>query len=359
MRTIKIQTQSKEYPLLIGSRIRHQLKPIIQSLNKTYSSTLIITDDMVANLYLEDILNAMQGEQLFTHIVPNGEEAKSIDHFYACHTKALESGLDRRSCIIALGGGVIGDLAGFVAATYMRGISYIQIPTTLLAHDSSVGGKVAINHTLGKNMIGAFYQPDAVIYDVETLQSLNDTEWRSGFAEVIKHGLIRDKQLFSDITVIQTLDELKNNDLITILERAIAVKANIVSEDETEKGIRSYLNFGHTLGHAIEAELGYGSISHGEAVIIGIVFAMKLSEQHYQINLNVNKFESWLHALGYVTKIPSSLSAERLLDKMKKDKKSQFGKIAMILLKEIGHVESVTFQESTLYNYLKTEMERE
>ncbi|PWA12436.1 3-dehydroquinate synthase [Pueribacillus theae] len=356
MENMRIRTESKEYPLYIGRGIRHQFHNLVDSLQKKISSFLIISDESVASLYLDDITATMDKDNVFTHTIPSGEEAKSMEHFFNCQTKALESGLDRHSCIVALGGGVVGDLAGFVAATYMRGISFIQVPTTLLAHDSSVGGKVAINHPLGKNMIGAFYQPDAVIYDVETLHSLNDTEWRSGFAEVIKHGLIWDKSLYHDIsTSIHSLAELKKSDLISILKRAIAVKAEIVAQDETEKGVRSYLNFGHTLGHAIEAELGYGKMSHGEAVAIGMVFAMKLSEQYYGNQLHVDQFTNWLASLGFSTHIPSGLSAEKLLETMKKDKKAQFGQIHMVLLKQIGEVESVPIDEETLYAFLKEE----
>lgn len=359
METIHIRTKSKHYPLFIGKGIRHQLQTLINSLEKNYSSYLIITDTVVANKYLQDVVNSLHTDNVFTHIVPNGEQAKSIDCYYECLTKALESGLDRKSCVIALGGGVVGDLAGFVAATYMRGIAFIQMPTTLLAHDSSVGGKVAINHPLGKNMIGAFYQPDAVIYDVDTLQSLNDTEWRSGFAEVIKHALIWDEQLFNEVIHIRSIQQLKESDLISILKQAINVKAEIVSKDEKESNIRSYLNFGHTLGHAIEAELGYGKISHGEAVVIGMIFAMKLSEQHYQIHLNIDKLETWLQSLGFQTAIPANLTAEQLIDTMKKDKKSHHGKITMILLKKIGNVEAVSYEETTLHQFLKNEIERE
>ncbi len=359
METIKIQTPSKRYPLFIGNGIRYQLQPLIDKLNKSFSAYFIITDEMVANHYLDDFTNPFRHSKVHTHIVPNGEQAKSIDYYYACITKALECGLDRQSCIIALGGGVIGDLAGFVAATYMRGIGFIQAPTTLLAHDSSVGGKVAINHPLGKNMIGAFYQPDAVIYDLETLQTLSDAEWRSGFAEIIKHGLIWNPQLFAEIRSIPSLHALKQSDLASILKKAIKVKAEIVSKDETEKGIRSFLNFGHTLGHAIEAELGYGAISHGEAVAIGMIFAMKLSEKHYNIDLNIKPIEKWLQSLGFITSIPPSLTAERLIDKMKKDKKSHHGQITMILLKEIGKVERVSFEEETLYHIIEQEIQRE
>lgn len=358
METIHIQTKSKHYPLFIGNGIRHDLKSFIDTLEKNYSSYLIITDSAVENLYLQDVVNSLHTDNVFTHIVPSGEQAKSIDHYYECLTKALESGLDRKSCIIALGGGVVGDLAGFVAATYMRGIGFLQMPTTLLAHDSSVGGKVAINHPLGKNMIGAFYQPDAVIYDVETLQSLSDKEWRSGFAEVIKHALIWDEQLFNEVRNIRSIEQLKQSDLISILKQAIHVKAEIVSKDEKESNIRSYLNFGHTLGHAIEAELGYGKISHGEAVVIGMIFAMKLSEHHYQIDLNISDHETWLQSLGFQTSIPANLSAEQLIAAMKKDKKATHGKIKMILLKTIGKVEAVSFEETTLLQFLKNEIER-
>lgn len=359
METIRIQTKSKHYPLFIGNGIRHHAKSLIDSLDKNYSSYFIITDSAVENLYLQDVINGLHTDNVFAHIVPSGEQAKSIEHYYECLTKALESGLDRKSCIIALGGGVVGDLAGFVAATYMRGIAFIQMPTTLLAHDSSVGGKVAINHPLGKNMIGAFYQPDAVIYDVETLQSLSDTEWRSGFAEVIKHALIWDERLFDKIIKIRSIEQLKRSDLISILKQAINVKAEIVAKDEKESNIRSYLNFGHTLGHAIEAELGYGKISHGEAVAIGMIFAMKLSEKHYQIDLNIHQLKTWLHSLGFQTAIPANLTAEQLIDTMKKDKKATHGKIKMILLKTIGKVEAVSFEEAALHQFLKNEIERE
>src|SRR6185312_13145009 len=192
--------------------------------------------------------------------VPSGEQAKQFPIYEACLTFALENGLDRKSCIIAFGGGAVGDLAGFVAATYMRGIAFLQVPTTLLAHDSAVGGKVAINHPLGKNMIGAFHQPEAVVYHTPFLQSLPEKEWRSGYAEVIKHALIGDVELYHWLKEeVQTLADLRDEKLIHILTKAIPVKANVVSQDETEKGVRAHLNFGHTLGHALEKEIGYGN----------------------------------------------------------------------------------------------------
>ena len=196
--------------------------------------------------------------------------------------KALDFKLDRHSLILALGGGAVGDLSGFVAATFMRGIPFIQIPTTILAHDSAVGGKVAINHPAGKNMIGAFYQPEAVVYDIDFLKSLPEHEIRSGFAEVIKHGLIQDPSFYHWLKEnILSIDMMiSDENLIHFLSRGVEIKSAIVEEDEKETGIRAYLNFGHTLGHAIEAELGYGKLTHGEAVVIGMLYALQLSEKY-------------------------------------------------------------------------------
>jgi 3-dehydroquinate synthase len=359
MKTLDISTNSKQYPLFVGSGLRHRISDLLNQIDRSYSKCLIITDEAVAPLYLEDVKKGLGYADVITHIVPNGEEAKSFEHYYNCLTAALENGLDRKSFIVALGGGVVGDLAGFVAASYMRGIGFIQMPTTLLAHDSSVGGKVAINHPLGKNMIGSFYQPDAVIYDVETLQSLPDVEWRSGFSEVIKHALIWDFNFYEELkSAIPTINELKNTDLTFILEKAIGVKAEVVSQDEKETGIRAYLNFGHTLAHAIEAELGYGKISHGEAVAIGMIFAMRVSEGHYGINLPIETVEQWFKQLSLPTRIPSGLSARKLIERMKMDKKAMHGEIYMVLQKQIGEVETTSIDEKVLYSLLEKEMER-
>ncbi|RBW70281.1 3-dehydroquinate synthase [Bacillus taeanensis] len=357
MNVLNISTRSKQYPLFIGKGLRYRVGELLKEMNRSYSKYLIITDETVAPLYLQDVIDSL-GE-VVTHIVPNGEKAKSFDHYYSCLTTALENGLDRKSCIIALGGGVVGDLAGFAAASYMRGIGFIQVPTTLLAHDSSVGGKVAINHPLGKNMIGSFYQPDAVIYDVETFQSLPDVEWRSGFSEVIKHALIWDSSFYEELKrEIPTINELKNIDLTSILEKAIGVKAEVVSQDEKETGIRAYLNFGHTLAHAIEAELGYGKVSHGEAVAIGMIFAMRVSEKHYEIKLPIESIEEWFKQLSLPIRIPSGLSADKLIERMKMDKKAMHGEIYMVLQKKIGEVETTSIDEKVLYLLLEKEIER-
>lgn len=286
-------------------------------------------------------------------MIPSGEASKSFQNYYEIQSFALEKGLDRKSLVIALGGGVVGDLAGFVAATYMRGIPFIQVPTTLLAHDSSVGGKVAINHPLGKNMIGAFYQPEAVIYDTATLLTLPDREWRSGLAEVIKHGFIRSQSFYDWLRdEIKSFSDVQGSRAQDLLRQSISIKATIVKEDEKEANVRAYLNFGHTLAHAIEAKLGYGKITHGEAVVIGMIFALKVSEQYYGIALDIKDILRWLKTYHYQLEIPSTLNIDDLIDAMKKDKKSANGKINMVLLKQIGDVELVSVPEDLLRQVL-------
>lgn len=347
MEEMTITTPSKTYPLRIGPGLRHRLPELLAELPSSYSSFLIITDECVANLYLDDVLNALRHDfRVYHYIVKQGEEAKSFDVFYDCQTFALKKGLDRKSAVLAMGGGVVGDLAGFVAATFMRGIGFIQLPTTLLAHDSSVGGKTAINHPLGKNMIGAFYQPDAVLYDTDTLATLPLRELRSGFAEIVKHGLIYDAGLYDMLKQnVTSPDDLKTFPFANILKRAIAVKAAIVRQDEKESGIRSHLNFGHTLGHAIEAELGYGQITHGEAVAIGMVFAMKLSEAYFGVGLPVAECEQWLARLGFPVSIPRGLSPQNLIARMKRDKKAERDGMRFIVMKRVGEVETVPVED--------------
>ncbi|OLO42566.1 3-dehydroquinate synthase [Alkalihalophilus pseudofirmus] len=363
MEQLHINTSSKQYSVWIGEGIRFKWNEYLpNSLQQKTSSVLIITDDHVAPLYLQDVKKQVvdQLSEVYEYVVPAGEQSKSFQQYYEIQTYALEIGLDRNSLIIALGGGVIGDLAGFVAATYMRGIPFIQIPTTLLAHDSSVGGKVGINHSLGKNMIGAFHQPEAVLYDPEALQSLPLHEWRSGFAEAIKHSLIWDASLFQWLKDnIVDFTNIKGSLAEQLLLRSIRVKAAVVSEDEKETGIRAILNFGHTLGHAIETGLGYGKITHGEAVAIGMIFAMKVSERYYNIPLPVDEIKDWLTRLGFKTDIPSQLDVSQLLHTMKKDKKAHKGIIRMVLMKELGRVEVVSVDEEPIKELLLKEIKGE
>lgn len=341
MKRIHIDTPSKRYEVVIGNEVLHMIDRIIDRVCPNVTAVLIITDETVASLYLADVQHVLRQtyDRVYTHIIPSGEEAKSFEQFYACHTAALTSHLDRDSLIVALGGGVVGDLAGFVAATYMRGIRFIQVPTTLLAHDSAVGGKTAINHPLGKNMIGAFYQPELVFYDISLLHTLPEREMRSGFAEIMKHSLIYDRAFFGWLQAnVQQLDDLRGDRLQYAIQRGIEIKAAIVAKDEKEQGVRAYLNFGHTLGHALESELGYGVMTHGDAVALGMLFAIFVSERFYNQPLFYSSFRTLFHRYGFPTSLPSHVSPERLLDKMKKDKKAKDQTVRMVLMKEIGTV---------------------
>lgn len=354
MRGMRIETASKSYPLWIGGGLRHQLSSLFRELPQSYASFLIISDDRVAGFYLDDVLQGLgNAVPVHQYVVDHGEEAKSFEVFYHCQTFALEKGLDRKSAILALGGGVVGDLAGFVAATFMRGIGFIQLPTTLLAQDSSVGGKTAINHPLGKNLIGCFYQPDAVIYDTETLATLPASELRSGFAEMIKHGLIYDPSLYRKLKQdITSADDLAAYSFEEVIKPSIDVKAAIVRQDEKEIGVRSHLNFGHTLGHAIEAELGYGNITHGEAVALGMIFAMEISEVYFQSSLPISDFKRWLGNLGFLVTIPQELDPERLFMRMKHDKKTEHFRIRFVVMKDIGEVETVFLEDALILRHL-------
>ncbi|MED4017294.1 MULTISPECIES: 3-dehydroquinate synthase [Sutcliffiella] len=337
-KVMKVQTETKTYSIYVEENASLRIKEVLHSFHKNVSKILIVTDSNVAPLYLEKVSNLVQEYNPIQYILPNGENAKSFEHFYELQTYALEMGLDRNSLIIALGGGVVGDIAGFVAATFMRGIRFIQMPTTLLAHDSAVGGKVAINHPLGKNMIGAFYQPEAVIYDTDFLKSLPESEIRSGFAEVLKHSVIRDSDFYNWIeSNITELSQMEGSNLVKCIEKGISIKASIVSNDEKENGIRAILNFGHTVGHAIEKNCGYGKMTHGDAVAFGMLVAAKISER---INgfANFSQLSDVISRFNYPSKIPTNISIEQILKSMKKDKKSQNGHIHMVLIKKFGEV---------------------
>ncbi|WP_339146503.1 MULTISPECIES: 3-dehydroquinate synthase [unclassified Sutcliffiella] len=338
---VTVQTVSKEYPVFLGKGAIENLPQLLGSFQKKPSKVLVVTDDLVANLYLSEIVASLdQTFTVLTFVIPNGEEAKSFENYHAIQTYALENDLDRHSVIIALGGGVVGDIAGFVASTFMRGIKFIQVPTTLLAHDSAVGGKVAINHPLGKNMIGSFYQPEAVIYDVNFLKSLPEKEMRSGFAEVVKHALIWDRDFHQWITSnIYHLNDLTEDRLLVCLENGIKIKAEVVSNDEKETGLRAILNFGHTLGHALEAAYGYGKITHGDGVALGMLFATRLSEKlNPELQLSKSLSETWKR-YGFPIKIQPPVSPQELLTWMKKDKKTQNSHIHMVLIQSVGKVE--------------------
>jgi 3-dehydroquinate synthase len=297
-----------------------------------------VTNDVVAPLYLQKVGLALQGARVAQIIVPDGEQAKGWETLNRVFDALLEARCGRDTLIVALGGGVIGDLAGFAAAVYQRGVAFVQVPTTLLAQvDSSVGGKTAINHALGKNMIGAFHQPRAVISDVATLDTLPRRELRAGLAEVIKHGLALDAAFFewleSDIEKILHKDPAA---LAHAVRRSCELKARIVAEDERESGARALLNFGHTFGHAVEAATGYGRWLHGEAVAAGMVMAAELTElMGYLKKADVGRVRALLQRAGLPVRGPT-LPPERLLELMTLDKKAAQGRTRFVVLEAIG-----------------------
>ena len=354
METIHIQTESKNYDVFVGEGVSYQISSFLTNHFSGLTRILIITDETVASIHLEQLLHTLQEWEPVVYTAPSGEKAKTFNVYYEALSVALESHLDRKSVILSFGGGAVGDLSGFVAASFMRGIPFIQVPTTILAHDSAVGGKVAINHPLAKNMIGAFHQPEAVFYDLNFLVTLPNHEIRSGFAEVIKHALIYDPDFYDWLqSNITELSSLTMKQLSDCLARGIRIKGEFVSKDERETGIRAYLNFGHTLGHAIESEMGYGNFTHGEAVMIGMVFALKLSRDLLELPFDINRFDEWVQSLGYVTKLPENLTFDRLINKMRQDKKSIGNSIRFVLLDQLGKPRLQEISDAVLLDELK------
>lgn len=354
MKKVHVLSTVRPYDVWIGSGIRHQLASFI---TKEYSKVFIITDSNVYDLYAEDVKLSLLEYPVYVEVVAAGEQTKNIDVFYSLQSKAIEYGLDRNSLIIALGGGVVGDLAGFVAATFMRGIDYIQMPTTILAHDSSVGGKVAINHEQGKNLIGSFYPPVLVVYDTETLRTLPSQEIRSGYAELLKEAMISNEN-FLDTILSTHLDAELAGEMIDFIEKGIRIKASIVQQDEKELGTRKYLNLGHTLGHAIEANLGYGRITHGEAVAVGILFAMYVSEKELQAVLPTHRVQKWFINNGYQQPLSVDM-IDNLVELMKYDKKTLHNKIQMVLLKQLCKPTLYSISERKIKDYLYSFITRE
>lgn len=333
---IDIHTPSKNYSVFIKPEAINLIGKQLET--KKYTKLCIITDQTVGPIHSDTLKAQLPGNlETIEFQVPSGEQAKQFSVYEQCLEFALENGLDRNSCIIAFGGGAVGDLAGFVAATYMRGIDFLQVPTTILAHDSAVGGKTAINLPLGKNMVGVFHQPEAVIYDIDFLKTLPVSEIRSGFAEVVKHALIADPKLLKYLMEnITSLTEITDDMFVYILGRGIEIKAAVVSEDEKETGVRAVLNFGHTLGHAIEATAGYGKYTHGEAVMIGMMYALYLSKEKLNLTFDIQEFKEWIHSLGYDVDLPKYLSFEQAFQAMQRDKKSIANKPHFVLLAEVG-----------------------
>ncbi|EEF80775.1 3-dehydroquinate synthase [Methylophaga thiooxydans] len=357
MKTLEVSLAERSYPIYIGQNLLSQPE-LIQKHIKS-KEVLIVTNETVAPLYLEQLEAALTNYKHQAVILPDGEEFKNLDVLNQVFDKLLEARFSRQVTLIALGGGVIGDMAGFAAACYQRGVPFIQVPTTLLSQvDSSVGGKTAVNHALGKNMIGAFYQPQCVLADTNTLNTLDDRQLASGIAEVIKYGLINDAEFFEWLE--HNMSALKNRvpeALAYAIERSCQDKADIVAKDETEQGVRALLNLGHTFGHAIETGMGYGNWLHGEAIATGMLMAADLSaRQGWMQHADVQRIRAIFEEAGLPVIGPAEMTVEQYMALMSVDKKVQAGVIRLILLKGIGQATisddyDVTMLQETLTQF--------
>jgi 3-dehydroquinate synthase len=334
---LNLDLQERSYPIIIGRQILEN-KTLISSYlpNK---QVLIVTNETVAPLYLNTLQTVLSDYQCLSLVLSDGEQYKNLTSIQTIYDKLILNHFERKCTLIALGGGVIGDMTGFAAACYLRGVAFMQIPTTLLAQvDSSVGGKTGVNHPLGKNLIGAFHQPKCVISDLSTLQTLSQREFAAGMAEIIKVAAIYDASFF--VWLENNLDQImqmQEQALAMAIYRACAIKADIVAADEREAGIRAYLNFGHTFGHAIESSLGYSKWLHGEAVAAGMVAAAQLSVHlNFIAKSDYDRLVALIKRANLPERAPKELSTEQLLSAMKVDKKVVDKKIRLVLLKNIG-----------------------
>jgi 3-dehydroquinate synthase len=350
MRTLTVDLGERAYPIYIGTDLIGN--PDLYRPHLHGRQVMIVTNETVGPLYLERVRTALDGYRVAEVVLPDGEQYKTLqvlDHIY---TALLEQRFDRRCTLVALGGGVVGDMAGYAAASYQRGVNFIQVPTTLLSQvDSSVGGKTGVNHPLGKNMIGAFHQPQCVIADTSTLDTLPDRELSAGLAEVIKYGLINDADFFAWLE--QNMARLVGRDpsaLVHAIERSCADKAAVVAADEREAGQRALLNLGHTFGHAIETGMGYGSWLHGEAVGAGMCMAAAMSARLGWLRPEqVERVQALVAAAGLPVKPPAEVSPERFLELMAVDKKVLDGQLRLVLMRDVGEsVISAEFDTDTL-----------
>ncbi|PHS70045.1 MAG: 3-dehydroquinate synthase [Methylophaga sp.] len=339
MKTLQVALGERSYPIYIGTGLLSQAELLTKYIKG--KEVLIVTNDTVAPLYLPSV-SALLAKDYHCEsvILPDGEQHKTLEVLNKIFDQLLTMRFSRQVTVIALGGGVVGDMAGFAAACYQRGVAFIQIPTTLLSQvDSSVGGKTAVNHALGKNMIGAFYQPQCVIADINTLNTLDDRQLSSGLAEVIKYGLINDLAFFEWLE--QNIKALVARDpqlLAEAIERSCQDKADIVASDELEHGVRALLNLGHTFGHAIETGMGYGNWLHGEAIACGMVMAADLSQRMGWITTqDVERIKTLLTQAGLPVTPPEGMTADQFMTLMAVDKKVQDGIIRLVLLKNIGN----------------------
>jgi len=360
--TLTVDLGPRSYPILIGRDWFGQLGKALRE-RTAYQRVLIVSDGRVGNLYGEKALAALSdagfvGETLF---IPEGEMFKTLDTCMSVYGFLLSNNYSRETVLVALGGGVVGDLAGFVAATYMRGVPYVQVPTSLLAMvDSSVGGKTGVNHPLGKNMIGAFHQPLLVFIDLGCLATLDRAEFRAGFAEVVKYGMIRDAEFFvfceKEREAIFALD---TQALQHVVGTGCAIKAAIVAADEKEAGLRAILNFGHTVGHAVESLTNYTLYKHGEAVAIGMVAAGRLAvRMGFFEPSQQERLERLLEQSDLPVRIPLRVETEDIIERMRKDKKVRHERVRFVLPEAIGRVRMESDFSLTLLRQVVDEMRK-
>lgn len=337
MKTISVELGDRSYPIFIGAGLLRRgdlLEPYYPG-----GQVMVVSNETVAPLYLDTVMAALGDRETSSLVLPDGEAFKNLEVLNRVFDALLEQRFARDATLVALGGGVVGDITGFAAACYQRGIAHIQVPTTLLAQvDSSVGGKTAVNHRLGKNMIGAFHQPACVLIDTSTLDSLPPREFRAGLAEVIKYGLVRDAEFFQWLeTNLGAVLDLDPEALAFVIERSCRNKADVVAEDERESGARALLNLGHTFGHAIETGLGFGTWLHGEAVAAGMNLAADMSARLGWLSReDCRRVEQILARTGLPTRLPENLDTERMLELMAVDKKVLRGRTRLVLLKALG-----------------------
>jgi len=340
MQTLTVNLSDRSYPIHVGAEMIERSGQLMQQAGLR-GKVAIVTNPTVAQLYLDPVHEALSqaGFETTPVLLPDGEEHKTLKSLSTIYDRLVAERFERKSCVLALGGGVIGDLAGFAAATYLRGIPYVQVPTTLLAQvDSSVGGKTGVNHDAGKNLIGAFYQPKLVLIDVAALRSLPRRELIAGLAEVIKYGVISDRYLFELLE--QNLEKILalDRELLTqIIVRSCENKARVVEADEREDDYRAVLNFGHTIGHALEAATGYRQFLHGEAVGIGMVKATALSvQQGFCDPKSFERITRLIKKAGLPTEFPPGMSVSSLVQGMEVDKKAADGKIKFVISEGLG-----------------------
>ncbi|MCP1175276.1 3-dehydroquinate synthase [Ralstonia chuxiongensis] len=350
MITVDVDLGDRAYPIHIGSGLLSKAELFAPHIRG--ARAVIVTNETVAPLYAAKVEEAIRalGKAVDTVVLPDGESFKKWDTLNRIFDALLTAGADRKTTLIALGGGVIGDMTGFAAACYMRGVPFIQVPTTLLSQvDSSVGGKTGINHPLGKNMIGAFHQPQAVLADIDTLRTLPARELAAGMAEVIKHGAIADADYFAWIEQnIKGLNDCDTDLMAEAVQGSVRIKAAVVAQDERETGLRATLNFGHTFGHAIEAGLGYGEWLHGEAVGCGMVMAADLSHRLGFIDIDTrNRITALTRAADLPTVAPD-LGVDRFIELMRVDKKAEAGEIKFVLLRKLGQAFVTTVPDTDL-----------